>query len=229
MTNTIGNPNQTPDLLKNFLKNIKDHLRTNKQFTLFDKVKLLPSCRDLSQLDFMYLQNFRIFLQCIFNKATKKLKMTTQICYPDINVKLLRIKQPYKIVSSPLTKLLIKKRKLSPNSQKQQIRRAKNTNHFKFGFITFDQNHRFLLFLASDILTKQVPLIGLWVQGDFLTNSSNNFYSSEILHCLICNFLTHTKMVNKLTFSKSKIAFFVVIFSLNGKKPKFFEATLMKN
>jgi len=63
--------------------------------------------------------------------------MKSIICYPNINFKLTKIKQPYKLVSSPLIKLLIKRKNIRKRMEIIGDLNMKD-NYFKFGFITFD-------------------------------------------------------------------------------------------
>lgn len=82
------------------------------------------------------------------------------VFYPDLDYQVRQIKRPLKFVSNPLIKYLI-----SNNPNSSLLNESTLKKKFKWGFMSLDQNNRALVFMASDPLAQQVPLIGLWVYG----------------------------------------------------------------
>ena len=117
-------------------------------------------------IDLAYLNNFRIFIFAEPHSSNAQMvKLHRYIYFPKIDFQLRQISQPFKIVNTPLTSMLTKKSarhdrsgldNLSSSSKKKKM-------GLKFGFLTLDQNQRMLPFMASDPISRQVPLIGAWV------------------------------------------------------------------
>lgn len=113
-----------------------------------------------NNLDLLYLTQFRIAV--VVEEAKK---VNAFVYFPTLDFELQQIKQPNKLVDTPLTRIITR----SSSSKQKKL-------HFKFGFLTIDQSNRILPLMAQDPIVHQLPLIGVWV---YTNDPEHNFLSSS--------------------------------------------------
>ena len=194
---------------------------------------------DQNPIDLIYLYNFRLFL-FVENtqRNSQKFGQTLFVYYPNLNFSVQMISQPFKLVSTPLTHILTKKSaSTGKNSSANSFITASNSSgrnkktSIKFGFLTLDQNHRMCPLMASDPVSLQVPLIGVWIYGvNYPRISENELKIDEnyLIWGILAEFVKNQNLLEKYAYDERKKNFFLTCFS-NEENPKFYEVELLRN
>ena len=91
--------------------------------------------------------DYFLFLSC-YTHDPSGLQLSIQLTYPRCAFELRKLDKRLKVVSCPLSHEL-----------------CVQSDTFKSGFLTMDQNHRLLPILAGDSAAVSYPLVGIWVAG----------------------------------------------------------------
>eukprot|EP01017_Pseudomicrothorax_dubius_P015160 TRINITY_DN1758_c0_g3_i3.p1 TRINITY_DN1758_c0_g3~~TRINITY_DN1758_c0_g3_i3.p1 ORF type:complete len:841 (+),score=207.27 TRINITY_DN1758_c0_g3_i3:101-2623(+) len=190
---------------RSFTGGIDDYLRRtqSKRRTAGDgEVLETTDCADIiSAADQAYLSLFRLGLILVGNDETK-FDLEKLIHFPHIDFRLHAMAQPFKVVGTPLTKLLTKKIDCDPRTA------------VKFGFLTLDQSHRLMPLLVSDPLAKKVPLLGVWIKGvKYKRGSTAPQAAAEAqIWSVLTNYIVSSAFPGKYVFNGGTPTFVLLIF-----------------
>lgn len=167
---------------------------------------------NLSLLDMVYLQNFRIFMKV----DNKEEHLDFRLLYPHLNFCLQEISWNFKYCSVGLSQKLLGKKdnELSCKS---------------FGFLTMDSNSRILPLQYDDLdHVFQYPLVGVWIYGEDLSqeNLENNKRIQMRVWGVLTHFLKHFKIKCRFSFIKKKTDFLLLSFNKNSQ-PKMFSTKIV--
>ena len=192
---------------------------------------------DQNPLDLIFLNNFRLFLYSKSSKTPDTFSLMRLLAFPSLDFSIQMISQPFKLVSTPLTHILTKKSNRTTSTANSFITASNSSGRnkkssIKFGFLTLDQNHRICPLMASDPISLQVPLIGVWIFGVSFPKPASEFEckidENYLIWSVLAEYVKNQHFFQKYSFDERKKSFFLACFS-SEENPKFYEVELQKN
>ena len=168
----------------------------------------VDSTESLGILDFVYLQNLRLFFR--MNSDLTAIEIFATL--PEFSFVFEPISRHFKMATTPLSKQLASKQS-SPHP-----------GAITFGYFTFDQMTRLIPLAFDDEKTYEYPIVGFWTTGLIFSEEDmdNSLSLKQILWGLAAYFLKNTKITLKLSLIRKSYSFIYVCF--NGtSSPRYYK------
>lgn len=168
----------------------------------------VDSIESLGILDYVYLQNMRLFFRMKSDMTTMEMFATI----PEFSFVFEPISRHFKMATTPLSKQLASK---EANMQMGTI---------TFGYFTFDQMTRLIPLSYDDEKTYEYPIVGFWTTGLIFSEEDmdNSLSLKQTLWGLASYFLKNTKITLKLSLIRKSYSFIYVCF--NGtSSPRYYK------
>jgi hypothetical protein len=214
----------------------------------FYECEMISSVRPI---DLVYFNSFRVIItsqQAPEDPETMILRK--YLYFPSIDFSVQQIRQPFKLVSTPLTKMLAPQKQINKlNSTTSTINafstgaisqgnsssgNSRKRTNIKFGFMTLDQNQRICPFMASDPISQRVPLIGVWISGVQIKRESKEISETAgkcdenyLIWSILVEFVKSENLAQRYSYDKLRKNFLLILFHLE-ENPQFFEVEIQQ-